>query len=218
LRTSKAILAKLQTILNNLKMKIILITSITLAVLLVVLQIYTTMATNKTETQTYTVIKEEKLFEIRFYPAATLAKISSTSKSYKDLGSSGFSKLANYIFGGNSQNKQIAMTSPVHMDIGDSISTMAFVMPSNFNKDNLPKPNSNEVRLETSEPEYVAAIKFGGFSSTESINKHKEILEKELKEKGISYYGNFRYLGYNPPYQLFGRRNEVIVAINWQTK
>ena len=68
-------------------MKIILITSITLAVLLVVLQIYTTMATNKTETQTYTVIKEEKLFEIRFYPAATLAKISSTSKSYKDLGS-----------------------------------------------------------------------------------------------------------------------------------
>ena len=54
-----------------------------------------------------------------------------------------------YCFVGNSQNKQIDMTSPVHMDIGDSVSTMAFVMPSNFNKDNLPKPNSNEVRLET---------------------------------------------------------------------
>lgn len=199
-------------------MKIILIASIIIVFVVAVLQIYTTMASNKTETQSYTVIKEEKLFEIRFYPAATFAKISSTSKSYKDLGSSGFSKLANYIFGGNSQNKQIAMTSPVHMDIGDSVSTMAFVMPPNFNKDNLPKPNSNEVRLETSEPEYVAAIQFGGFSSTESINKHKEILEKALKEKGISYYGNFRYLGYNPPYQLFGRRNEVIVAITWQTK
>ena len=55
---------------------------------------------------------------------------------------------------------------------------------------------------------------FGGFANTESINKHKMILENALKEKGISYYGNFRFLGYNPPYQLFGRRNEVIVTIN----
>jgi hypothetical protein len=206
------------TILNNLKMKTILITSIVLAVVLVVFQIYTTMAINKTEIQSYKVIKVEDLFEIRYYPAATLAKISSTSKSYKDLGSTGFSKLANYIFGGNSQNKQIAMTSPVHMDIGDSVSTMAFVMPSNFNKDNLPKPNSNEVSIETSEPEYVAAIKFGGFASTEIITKHKEILTKALQEKGISFYGNFRFLGYNPPYQLLGRRNEVIVAVNWPQK
>lgn len=199
-------------------MKIILITSILIVVAVAVLQIYTTMASTKTETQTYQVIKVEKLFEIRFYPASTLAKISSTSKSYKDLGSSGFSKFAKYIFGGNSQNKQIAMTSPVHMDIGDTVSTMAFVMPSNFNKDNLPTPNSSDISIETSEPEYVAAIQFGGFSSTESINKHKAILEKSLKEKGISYYGNFRYLGYNPPFQLFGRRNEVIVAVIWPTK
>jgi hypothetical protein len=130
------------------------------------------------------------------------------------LGSSGFGKLAKYIFGGNSENKKIAMTSPVHMDIGDSISTMAFVMPSNFNKENLPKPNNANIVIENSEPEYVAVIKFGGFTSTERINIHKDILEKALKDKGISYYGNFRYLGYNPPYQLFGRRNEVIVSLN----
>ena len=59
----------------------------------------------------------------------------------------------------------------------------------------------------------MAAITFGGFASAASINRHKEILEKLLTEKGISYYGNFRFLGYNPPYQIFGRRNEVIVAI-----
>jgi hypothetical protein len=195
-------------------MKIFLITTIILSGLFVIFQIYTAMATSKTETQTYKVIRTEKLFEIRYYPATMMAKISSTSKSYRDLGYSGFGKLAKYIFGGNSENKQIAMTSPVHMDIGDSLSTMAFVMPSNFNKDNLPKPNNAEIIIETSEPEYVAVIKFGGFATTEQIDKHKAILENALKDRGLSYYGNFRYLGYNPPYQLFGRRNEVIVALH----
>lgn len=195
-------------------MKIFIIVITVLLALFIAFQIYTTMATKNTETQAYKVIRTEEEFEIRHYPAATMAMVSSNLKSYRDLGSSGFGKLANYIFGGNSDNKQIAMTSPVHMNIGDSVSTMAFVMPSNFNKENLPKPNNADIVIKNSEPEYVAVIKFGGFASTERINIHKDMLEKALKDKGISYYGNFRYLGYNPPYQLFGRRNEVIVSLN----
>jgi len=123
-------------------MKIALVVTGTLVGLFILFQIYTSMASKKTETQAYKVIKVEKEFEIRFYPSTTIAMITSSAKTYKELGSSGFTKLAKYIFGGNNENKQIAMTSPVHMDIGDSISTMAFVMPSNFNKDNLPKPNN----------------------------------------------------------------------------
>lgn len=195
-------------------MKVFISIAILLIVIFMLFQFYTTMASSKTETQAYKVIRKEKEFEIRYYPSAKLAKVTSHLKSYRDLGHSGFGKLAKYIFRGNNEKKQIAMTSPVHMDIGDSVSTMAFVMPSNFNKDNLPKPDNPEIVIETSEPEYVAVIQFGGFANTESINKHKVILENALKEKGISYYGNFRFLGYNPPYQLFGRRNEVIVTIN----
>jgi hypothetical protein len=172
------------------------------------------MSTKKSETQGFNIIRVEKLFEIRYYPSAIMAKISSTSKSYRDLGNSGFSKLAKYIFGGNSENKQIAMTSPVHMDIGDSISTMAFVMPSNYKMGDLPQPNNADIAIETTKPEYLAVIQFGGFANTASIDKHKVILENALKEKGLTYYGNFRYLGYNPPYQLFGRKNEVVVALN----
>lgn len=195
-------------------MKIFLVLIGIIIVLSLAFQIYTTMATDKSETQAYDVIRMEEQFEIRHYPAAVMAKISSTSKSYRDLGYSGFSKLAKYIFGENSDKKQIAMTSPVHMDIGDFTSTMAFVMPSSFNKDNLPKPNNAEIQIQTSAPEDVAVIQFGGFATTKRINKYKAILEKRLQEKGLSYYGNFRLLGYNPPYQIFGRRNEVIVALN----
>lgn len=176
------------------------------------------MSTGKTETQLYKVIRVEKDFEIRFYPSTTMAVITSSAKTYKELGSSGFTKLAGYIFGGNKDKKQIAMTSPVHMDIGDSVSSMSFVMPANYNKDNLPLPNNAEVTIKIAPDEYVAAIKFVGFASQEAIKKYTVMLENALKEKQISYYGHFRYLGYNPPYQIFGRRNEIIVALNWDEK
>ena len=195
-------------------MKIFVITTCIIIGLLLLFQVYTTMSINTTQTQPYKVIRVEKDFEIRFYPAATMATISSSAKSYKELGSSGFSKLAGYIFGGNSTQQKIAMTAPVYMDVNDTVSSMSFVMPSEYNKDNLPKPNNSEVKIVTSADEYVAAITFGGFASTQDINENIEKLENALKANSISYYGNFRYLGYNPPYQLFGRKNEIIVSVN----
>lgn len=195
-------------------MKIILIIIGIIALLFIVFQIYATMASKKSESQPYKVIRTEKEFEIRFYPSATMATISSSAKTYKELGNSGFSQLAGYIFGGNNENKKIAMTSPVHMEINDSNARMSFVMPLNYDKSNLPLPNNSEVNIQTSPDEYVAVISFGGFSSNENIQLHTAILETALKSKGISFYGNFRYLGYNPPYQLFNRRNEVIVSVS----
>lgn len=195
-------------------MKIFLIIATIIIIVLLIFQIYITMATGKSETQSYKVIRKDNRFEIRYYPAAVIAQISSTSKSYRDLGYSGFGKLAKYIFGGNSDKKQIAMTSPVHMDIGDSTSTMAFIMPAEYSKDDLPIPDNAEIDIQTKEAEYVAAITFGGFASAADIDKHKAILQSQLTEKGITYYGNFRFLGYNPPYQIFGRRNEVIVSVD----
>lgn len=196
-------------------MKIVLIIIGIIAGLLIVFQFYTEMATNKSETQSYKVIRVEKDFEVRFYPAATMAVITSSAKTYKELGSFGFTKLAGYIFGGNEEKKQIAMTSPVHMDINDSLSSMSFVMPASYDKENLPVPNNSDVAIKTASDEYVVAITFGGFASQEAIKKHTIILKNALKEKHLSYYGHFRYLGYNPPYQLFGRKNEIIIALNW---
>jgi uncharacterized protein YxeA len=189
-----------------------------IVVLVIISQIYILMSTQKSETQPYKIIRKEEKFEIRHYPSATMAMITSNTKSYKELGSSGFRKLAGYIFGGNKDSKQISMISPVHMEINDSVSSMSFVMPSNYHKDNLPLPNDTEVIIKTSPKEYVAAIRFEGFTSEEDIQKHKIILERSLKENKLSYYGSFRYLGYNPPYQLLGRRNEMIVSLNWDGK
>ncbi len=194
-------------------MKTILITIGVIISILVLSQTYLAMA--QIETQKYQVIKTEKDFEIRFYPSATLATISMDAKSYKELSSPGFRKLAGYIFGGNESNSSIAMTSPVRMDINDSKSSMSFVMPSAYSKDNLPKPNDATVSIQTSEEEYVAAIKFGGYANDESIKKYAQNLKNLLVEKGIKTLGNFQFLGYNAPYQFWNRKNEIIIKIEY---
>ena len=194
-------------------MKVALIVVAVLLTILIISQLYFTMA--KTETQAYQVIKTEKDFEIRLYPPATMATISMDVKTYKELSSAGFRKLASFIFGGNQDNKNISMTSPVHMDINDSLSSMSFVMPANYNKDNLPKPNDTSVILKTTTEEYVAAIRFGGYANDEEIKMYAAKLESALKVEGIEYFGNFRFLGYNAPFQFWGRKNEIIVNVRW---
>lgn len=168
-----------------------------------------------TEKQPYKVVHSEKEFEIRFYPRATLATYYSEVRNYKDLSGPGFRKLAGYIFGGNESDTKISMTSPVHMDINDSKSSMSFVMPSAFNKQNLPKPDDAGVVIRETEDEYVAAIRFGGYASDKDIRTYSQKLEQLLSEKRISFYGNFRYLGYDPPFKITGRRNEIIVSVRW---
>lgn len=199
-------------------MKTVLIITVILFIGFTLFQAYTVMASNKSESQPYTVVRTEKDFEIRFYPITTMAMINSSAKTYKELGNMGFKKLAGYIFGGNQTNEKIAMTTPVHMDINQTSSTMSFVMPSQYNKDNLPQPNDSNVKIKTISQEYVAVMKFGGYASENDIKTNSRKLENALKEASISYYGHFRFLGYNPPFQFIGRRNEIIVSVDWTNK
>jgi hypothetical protein len=187
-------------------------------VLMVLFQSFTLMSLNKTEEQKYSVVLKEEDFEIRFYPSATVATINSNAKTYKDLSGPGFRKLAGYIFGGNETNTSISMTSPVHMNINDSVSSMSFVMPSSYTQENLPKPNDPNVLIQKTPEEYVAVMRFGGFASDQDLVFYSKKLNDILEEKGISAYGNARYLGYNPPYQLVNRRNEIIVSVKWNEK
>ncbi len=199
-------------------MKIFFIIVVVIILIIVVFQSYTVMSSNKTEEQKYTVIRKEKNFEIRCYPAVTIATIHSNAKSYRELSGPGFRQLAGYIFGGNEAEIKISMTAPVHMDINDTVSTMSFVMPSLYNETNLPKPNDPNVIIKNTSEEYVAVIQFGGFASDDDIKFYSVKLQNILKEKGITAYGHYRYLGYNPPYQFIGRRNEIIVSVQWNEK
>ena len=185
-------------------------------VIIVLFQSFTIMPANKTEEQKYSLVRKYKDFEIRFYPSATIATINSNAKTYRDLSGPGFQKLAGYIFGGNEDNTKISMTTPVQMDINDSVSTMSFVMPSAYTKGSLPKPNDPDVQIKNTADEYVAVIRFGGYATDKDLKFYSEKLQNLLKENGIASFGNYRFLGYNPPFQFIGRRNEIIVAVDWK--
>ena len=172
--------------------------------------------TLKTENQKYRLVLKEEGFEIRFYPSATFAKINSPGTNYKSVASSGFNKLAGYIFGGNDQGKSIAMTAPVRMEMSDKGSTMSFVMPEKYQASDLPKPKDASVQIVKSSPQYVAVVRFGGYADDEKINEHRAILLKLIENKGIKVTGEYTFLGYNAPFQFWGRTNEVAIPIEWK--
>ncbi len=176
----------------------------------------TNSAKAQTEQQKFTLVQQFPGFEVRYYPPAIMASVNTNANTYRELSRPGFRTLAGYIFGDNTEGKKIAMTAPVHMDISDQGSTMSFVMPSEYEFNDLPQPSNSVIELKESRPEYVAALTFGGYASDEKIKEESEKLLRYLKDNQITPVGNFRFLGYNSPYKFWNRRNEIIVSIIWE--
>lgn len=181
-----------------------------------VITLLMSFASKRIEKQKYRVIKKEKEFEIRYYPPAIFATTRSSATSYRELGNSGFRKIAGYIFGNNESSAKIAMTAPVHMDINEKGSSMSFVMPSEYTLDKLPRPVDGRIELHESPAVYMAAIEFGGYASDQKIKQYADQLSQSLKKNGIKITGNPTYLGYNAPYEFIGRKNEVVIAVEWR--
>lgn len=184
--------------------------------LLIAVPILMSFSKARIEKQKYRVVKKEKDFEIRFYPPAIFATTRSAAKSYQEMGSSGFRKIAGYIFGKNETSAKIAMTAPVHMDINENGSSMSFVMPSEYTLDKLPRPADARVELHESPAVYMAAVEFGGYANDQKIKLYAAQLSQSLNKNEIKTIGNPIYLGYNAPYDVIGRKNEVVIAIEWK--
>jgi len=165
------------------------------------------------EQHPYVVLKTYEDFEVRQYAPALFSSVKMKEDSYEEISSPGFRVLAGYIFGGNEKNESIAMTSPVRMEIGDT-SKMSFIVPREYDLDELPKPNNGRIYFEQEEQKIMAAIAFGGWANDQKIKEYSEKLAKSLEENGIKTKGKFAYLGYNPPYQMFNRRNEIVVELD----
>ncbi len=192
-------------------MKIVIII-ISILLLIVIAQIYLSRSTQQTEQHNYKVIKKFDKFEIRKYDAALFSSVKLNKKGYKESSSEGFRILAGYIFGDNAAKEKIAMTSPVVMELGDS-SKMMFMVPKNYNLKNLPNPNNSKIVFEKEEVKIIAAIRFDGWADDEKIEKYKNILRNELANEKLNFINKFSFLGYNPPYEVMNRRNEIVVEL-----
>lgn len=176
------------------------------------IQIFAMRTQSNIESYPYTVIKKHEIFEIRSYEASLFTSVQLPTGQYEDASRKGFSILASYIFGGNDKNEKIAMTSPVAMSLEDSMTVM-FMVPKELTKEMLPKPNDTLIQLREEPAKMVAAIGFGGWANDNRIEKHKNQLIQALAEQGIEHTNRFYFLGYNPPFEVLNRRNEVIVEL-----
>jgi hypothetical protein len=160
------------------------------------------------ETPDYEVIETWGKVEVRRYPKCIVAQTRVRNASFKESGSGGFRVVAGYIFGGNESKQSISMTSPVVMEMGDK-STLEFVMPSKYRLEDLPQPLSDSVKIMEVAPRVLAVLRFGGFSSDKKIARYGKQLQEVLNSKQVKTRGNLLYMGYNAPWDVIGRRNEV---------
>ncbi len=179
-------------------------------------QLYFIHGQRNIETYTYVVKKKYDRFEIRSYETTLFTSVKLSTKGYKNSASKGFSVLAGYIFGNNERNEKISMTTPVSMSLEDSM-TMMFMVPKKFKKDMLPKPNQTGIEFKQEPAKTLAAIRFSGWPNETKIEKYKQNLKAALDAEGIKYTNQFYLFGYNAPYEVFNRKNEVIVELQENT-
>ena len=193
-------------------MKIFFLLAGVLLVVVIIIQFFAMSGQRNIETYPYTVDKTYDSFEIRSYEASLFTSVKLSMNEYKAASSKGFSILAGYIFGGNDRNEKIAMTSPVAMSLEDSMTVM-FMVPKKNKKETLPQPNQSQIEFREEPAKTVAAISFGGWANDEKIATYKAKLTAALDAEGIPYTNRFYFLGYNAPYEMINRKNEVIVEL-----
>ena len=126
-------------------MKVVFIIGVFLTVFLAV-QIFGFFSQRGIQKYPYKTVEVYDDFEVREYEPSLFTSVKLTASDYKTASSQGFSILAGYIFGGNESEEKIAMTSPVSMSIGDSV-TMMFMVPNKLKKENLPQPNESRIKF-----------------------------------------------------------------------
>ena len=151
---------------------------------------------------------EAEQIEIRAYAPRIMAVTGMNEDS-----DSGFRVLAGYIFGGNAEEKKIAMTAPVQQTMAGE-KEMAFMMPAEYALKDLPQPEDQRVSFREA-PAYTAAvIQFSGWASAEKADENWQQLQRFLIAEGIDITGEPTLNQYNPPWTLpFMRRNEIIVPV-----
>jgi SOUL heme-binding protein len=177
----------------------------------------------------YSVVEKIGDVEIRQYGPRLAAETTVAAPTQAEGRNQAFGRLANYIFGGNRGEQQIAMTAPVASEPGRQIAmtapvetargpdnrlTMRFFMPAAITANNAPAPLDDQVRIITVPAEHIAALRFSGSWSDAVLKDQEQKLLAALEGSGWSAAGRPFSQLYDPPFAIpFLRRNESAVRV-----
>lgn len=164
------------------------------------------------KTLPYEIIESFDDIEIRKYEPFFIVSV----ETEKMIGSEGFRRLFNYISGDNKEGKEIPMTAPVLNRISEKASSMAFVMPEEFSKDNIPQPLKEELIIKEMPAGYYAVLSFKGFNNESKIKLKIEALKYLLEKHNLKEQSDFYLARFDPPFTLPPlRKNEILVKIQY---
>ena len=190
------------------------------------------------EEPSYKVIAKSDTFELRQYAPMLVAE-TLVDGDMDDAGSTGFRKIADYIFGNNQvqtgtsstkiamtapvtmepQSQKIAMTAPVALIPTENIGAskqwrVHFVMPSQYTMNTIPKPKNADVKLREIPGKLFAVNSFTGFNTQSRIQAKTDELNVWIGQKSLKVLGQTQLSRYDPPWTLpMFRRNEVMIEV-----
>ncbi|XP_060576370.1 heme-binding protein 2-like [Ruditapes philippinarum] len=171
---------------------------------------------HKLDCPKFSVIETFKTYELRKYMpsmwvATNLTKMDFSDKDQKDL----FDKLFYYISGNNTAHMKIPMTAPVvntvvHGQGPDCESTFTchFMIPFDLQKAP-PKPTAKDVYITTLPEMSVYVRVFGGYTNGTTVQNNILELSEDINDSSKYITNPYYYAGYDNPYQVLDRHNEV---------
>ena len=165
----------------------------------------------------YTVVNKTDKYEERKYEASKWVGTLVQDIDWQKAVNIGFELLFAYISGANSAKEKIPMTAPVATQISPgqgpacvSNFTVLFFIPFAF-KDNTPKPTNPNVTLVDLPEVTVYVISYGGYADDNTLAEEGTALYDDLKADGKKNFVTDPYFcaGYDPPYRIVGRHNEI---------
>lgn len=165
---------------------------------------------------TYKVLETTDEYEVRVYDKAAWVSTVVPDVTYITAVSRGFMRLFHYIGGDNEDNVKIPMTAPVRTRIEPGQGpycttnfTVSFFVPFD-NQGNPPVPSNPDVFVETTSSLKVYVASFPGFARDDEITMRAATLHMLLEKDGIEVEeGHYYFAGYDAPFRLFNRHNEV---------
>jgi hypothetical protein len=168
-----------------------------------------------------------------------VAEVTVEADSLGEAANRGFRPLAGYIFGGNTPQQKIAMTSPVTaapaakakgQDIAMTVPvtaaeggeagqyTVRFIMPPEWTMDTLPAPRDPDVRLSAMPARMMAALRYTGGDSARKRAEVEAELREFLAAQGYEATGGAEWAGYDSPMVPFWmRRYEIMIPVQVAT-
>jgi len=178
----------------------------------------------------YTLVDQDGDFSLRKYAASIVAE-TQVAGTLEQASSTGFRRLAGYIFGDNHRvgvdsahkgstasegpqtTMKIAMTAPVTTQQQGSGWTVNFTMPATYSLDSLPLPDDLRVEIRKKPETTVAVIRFSGWVDESKVASKTLLLKNWMAVHGLVADEGARLARYDPPWTLpFLRRNEILIT------